>query len=59
MTMGASEEELKERVVDDVVWSRQINRDSGREGGLRHSSSGLVATAEHHPWEYPLPIPLE
>src|SRR4029434_1729672 len=25
---------------------------------LRHSASGLVATAEHHPWEYPLPTPL-
>src|SRR4029434_9660953 len=25
---------------------------------LRHSASGLVATAEDHPWEYPLPTPL-
>ena len=26
--MGASEEKMEERVVDDVVRSRQINRDS-------------------------------
>src|SRR4029434_10234050 len=25
---------------------------------LRHSASSLQATAEHHPWEYPLPTPL-
>ena len=31
--MGASEEKMEERVIDDVVRSRQINRDSEREGG--------------------------